>query len=135
MRKLFSGVLLFTAIFNFSVFAQEKLSANEPILINEFSFYNSEILEMQLDGYAYKANSEFEPASRMQVLIYAPKDKPVGSRYRLAATIKAYLIDARRISSDRLLFEQCSFEKELKVQFYILPVGVEKKVASKNFCR
>ena len=131
MRKLFFIFLLFTAIFNFSGFAQEKLSLNTPILVNEFGKVNSEMLELNLEIYLQQLRGN--PTSSGQVLIYSEEKRLLGSRYRFAATLKAYLQKPSRISSERLAVEQCGLGKEFKVEFYLVPVGVKKKNCAEEF--
>lgn len=113
MKKFISQIFIIFLL-GFTVFSQGE----DAKLIDEFSFFNSEILEANLKLFYQELKSK--PDMKGYIITHRGKEQPLGSPIRFLTTIESFLT---LYKLPRNKFELINGEPEakLRVQFWIIP--------------
>ena len=101
--------------------------ADKAVELDDFSQTNSEVLESRLDSVGTILLNN--PGASLQIMIYRGESDSLGSPYRMAAVMKNYLNDYRRISND-ISVTHCETGKEERVRIWLLPAGASPQICS-----
>lgn len=105
--------LVFSLIASMSIIAQDDLR-----LVDELGDLGLDDILARTDGLA-QFLQESSPDSKMVITISGPKSS-LSTRYTKGAIHKAYLLNARKVSPDRLQIMHCAVEENyIHTRFYI----------------